>query len=100
MNIAPIGGSYPPVGSPGLAPAPRGPEGPAPFGRLVHDLLASVNGQEAQANRAVQEFALGKTDNVHDVMLTVAKADITFRLLLEIRNRLTEAMQEIMRMQV
>jgi flagellar hook-basal body complex protein FliE len=100
MTIPPISGSSPHLDSPGVASILRGTDEPGPFARLIRGVLASANAQEAQADRAVQDFALGKTENVHDVMLAVAKADITFRLLLEIRNRLTEALQEIMRMQV
>ena len=43
---------------------------------------------------------MGQTDNLHSVMLAVAKADLSFRTILEVRNRLTDAFQEIMRMQV
>ena len=44
--------------------------------------------------------ALGRTDALHEVMLQVAQADLSFRFILEIRNRLTEAYQEIMKMQI
>jgi flagellar hook-basal body complex protein FliE len=67
---------------------------------MVEDLLAKVNAEQVQAGQAVRELALGQTDNLHGVLLTVAKADLSFRLCLEIRNRLTDALQEIMRMQV
>ena len=43
---------------------------------------------------------MGETDNLHSVMLQMAQADLAFRLVLEVRNRLTEAYQEVMKMQV
>ena len=43
---------------------------------------------------------MGQTDNLHSVMLAVANADLSFQLFLEIRNRLTEALQQILQMQV
>ena len=43
---------------------------------------------------------MGQTDNLHGVMLAVANADLSFRLFLEIRNKLTEALQQIMQMQI
>jgi flagellar hook-basal body complex protein FliE len=46
----------------------------------------------------VRDMALGQTDNLHGIMLQMAQADLTFHLILEIRNRLTEAYQEIMKM--
>lgn len=70
------------------------------FARLVQDARARGNVLEMQANQAVQELATGQPDNVHGVMLAVAKADLHFRLWLEIRNRLLEAYQEITRMQI
>ena len=43
---------------------------------------------------------VNRAQGVHRVLLDVAKADLAFRLALEVRNRLTEAYQEIMRMQM
>lgn len=71
-----------------------------PFSKLLDYALQKSAAQEKEANQAVVDLATGKTDSVHDVMLSVAKADLTFRLLMEIRNRLTEGLQEILRMQV
>ena len=45
-------------------------------------------------------MATGQTDNLHQVLLQMAQADLSFHLVLEIRNRLTEAYQEIMKMNV
>jgi flagellar hook-basal body complex protein FliE len=67
------------------------------FTKVVNELLSHANGQQVSADNVLQDFALGKTDNLHSVMLAVAKADLSFRLFLEIRNRLTDAYQEIMR---
>ena len=101
-----------PVGFPGLTPAAQGvtptPGGPpanapkpdAAFGSLVDHLLGDANAQQLQADQAVRQLATGQTDSIHDVMLAIARADLSFRLVLEIRNRLTEAYQEVMRMQV
>jgi flagellar hook-basal body complex protein FliE len=70
------------------------------FGTIFERLLGDVNSQQLASNQAINDLALGKTDDLHNVMLTVAKADISFRMCLEIRNRLIDAYQEIMRMQV
>jgi flagellar hook-basal body complex protein FliE len=82
-----------------VRPAPQAPGGSG-FVNLIDDLLGKVNQQQAGADLAVRDLAAGQTDNLHGVMLAVAKADLSFRLFLEIRNRLTDAFQEIMRMQV
>ncbi len=48
----------------------------------------------------MEQLATGKSDDIQNVVVSMAKADLTFRLVLEIRNRLIESYQEIMRMQV
>ncbi|MCA9154929.1 MAG: flagellar hook-basal body complex protein FliE [Pirellulaceae bacterium] len=65
------------------------------FGKFIND----ANSQHLQSEETMRQFATGKTDNVHDVVLSVAKADLSFRMVLQIRNQLMESYQEIMRMQ-
>ena len=72
----------------------------ASFQNTIRGLLEKANKPHVDAEVAFSELITGKTDNLHNVVLSVAKADMSFRLLLELRNRLTEAYQEIMRMQV
>ena len=72
----------------------------APFASLVDRFLGDAVQSRDQAQTAVRDLALGRTDSLHEVMLQVAQADLSFRLVLEIRNRLTEAYQEIMKMQI
>jgi flagellar hook-basal body complex protein FliE len=45
-------------------------------------------------------LATGRTDNVADVMLASEKADIALRLMMQVRNKMIDAYQEVMRMQV
>lgn len=72
----------------------------AQFASMLADLVQDANGTQVKADQVFEQFVTGETENVHDVVLSVAKADVSFRLLLEIRNHLMEAYQEIMRMQV
>ncbi len=78
--------------------APPAAEGA--FDRLLHRVLGGANAADAQAGQAVQALATGEADDVHTAALAVAQADISFRLALTVRNRLLEAYQEIIRMQV
>jgi len=71
-----------------------------PFSKIVDHFLTNASKEQAQADQAVRDLVTGRTDNLHSVMLAVAKADLSFRMILETRNRLTDAFQEIMRMQV
>jgi flagellar hook-basal body complex protein FliE len=86
-----------PSGASHVAPSPRDGSG---FSRALNDLLGGASAQDAQASQALEQLAQGKTDNLHTVALAAARADLSFRLVLEIRNRLQAAYQEVMRMQV
>jgi flagellar hook-basal body complex protein FliE len=68
--------------------------------RALNGLLAGASAEGAKASQAVRDLALGRTDNLHSVALAVARADLSFRMVLEMRNRLSDAYQEIMRMSV
>ena len=72
----------------------------ASFGELLADGLGKVNAQHAEADHAAEQLAVGQASSVHDVVLSVAKADLAFRMVLEIRNRLIESYQEVRRMQI
>ena len=70
------------------------------FAQFLQGQLGEINQHQVQADQAIQQLATGESNNVHDVVLSMAQADLSFRLVLEIRNRLVESYQEIMRMQV
>lgn len=98
MTTNPITPAFtpPPTALPSASPPASG--GGA-FSGIVSRVLGGAVGQQMQADVAVRDLALGQTDHLHNVLLEVAKADIAFRLVLEMRNRLTDAYQEIMKMQ-
>ncbi|MBX3625327.1 MAG: flagellar hook-basal body complex protein FliE [Rhizobacter sp.] len=81
------------------APAMQAPGGPN-FGQLVSQGLQSVN-QQLQASQVdLQRLASGDAENLHHVMLKLEESRLSFQLMLQVRNRLLESYQEIMRMQV
>jgi flagellar hook-basal body complex protein FliE len=97
MSILPVGsGGVVSVGGAGTQARPSDQS----FSQVVQQFLADANRQQLQSDQAVQQLALGQTDNIHQVMIAVGQAELSLRTVLEIRNRLTEAYQEIMRMQV
>ena len=81
---------------PHAASAGSGPS----FGGIMDRLLHNAADSHQNAEAGLRALAVGDTDNFHSVMLQMAQADLSFRLVLEVRNRLTEAYQEIMKMQV
>ena len=70
------------------------------FSSLLEGVVQQANQQQHQANAQIDSLVAGKTDNIQDVVMSMAKADLTFQLVLEMRNKLMDAYQEIMRMQV
>jgi len=78
----------------------RATGGDLPFADLVKGLVQQTDQQQKMAQNSVQQLITGETDSVHDVVLTTSRADLAFRLMMEIRNRLIASYQEVMRMQV
>jgi len=70
------------------------------FKSVLLDSLGEVNRLQTEADQGVQRLITGETDNVAEVMAAVNKAGIAFDLLMEIRNKLNDAYQEIQQMRV
>jgi len=62
--------------------------------------MSGVNERLVNADIAIQQLAVGETQSLHDVMIRLEEARHSFQLLVQVRNRLLEAYQEVMRMQV
>jgi flagellar hook-basal body complex protein FliE len=73
---------------------------PDDFGQMLSNALDRLNQMEGTANNAATSLAAGEDIDIHQVMLTMQEADISFQLALQVRNKLVEAYQEVMRMQV
>ena len=70
------------------------------FGKLVTNFTKEVSEIQEQAADQVARLAEGKVDNIHQVMIALGKAEITFSYMMAIRNKLVEAYKEVMRMPV
>jgi flagellar hook-basal body complex protein FliE len=70
------------------------------FHRLIDDFLTRMHEDQVKVDDAVKDLALGRASDLHTVALATAKADIHFRMAMEIRTKLIDAFQEVMRMQV
>jgi flagellar hook-basal body complex protein FliE len=80
------------------APA-TGVQGPG-FGQLVTQGLEQVNNTLLASQVGMQRLAAGEVGNLHQVMLRMEESRLAFQLMLQVRNRLLESYQEVMRMQV
>ena len=70
------------------------------FGKLVQSFVEDTNSQQLQADRSVEMLATGQSDSVHETMLALTKADLSLRVFMEVRNKVIEAYQDVMRMQL
>ncbi|MCA9319411.1 MAG: flagellar hook-basal body complex protein FliE [Planctomycetes bacterium] len=74
--------------------------GTSDFGKVFEGLIRETSGAQQVADDSVRKLVAGETDDVHQVMIAMSKADLSFRMMLEVRNKLVDAYQEVMRMQV
>jgi len=85
--------------NPAGAAAASSPQG-KDFRSILVESLDEVNRLQGEADQGVQRLLTGETQNVAEVLTAVNKAGIAFDLLMEIRNKLTDAYREIQQMQV
>lgn len=69
------------------------------FSQMLKDAIGQVNKRIVEADGLSQRLAMGEHLDIAQVMSAMAKADISFRLLLQVRNKALNAYEEIMRMQ-
>ncbi|UCE60341.1 MAG: flagellar hook-basal body complex protein FliE [Phycisphaerales bacterium] len=95
-------GGIPPIKPASTAePAARADEGKGrDFKTILLDSLNEVNRLQDEADQGVQRLLTGETDNVAEVFAAANKAGVAFDLLMEVRNKLTDAYEEIKQMRV
>jgi flagellar hook-basal body complex protein FliE len=100
MNNLPIHSVDFPTSIPDLPSANKPAENGTGFGEALQDALQQVSDIQAQAGDEVQQVLTGGVSDVHSAMIAVQKADISFQMMMQVRNKIVSAYQEIMRMQV
>ena len=71
-----------------------------PFSDYFKKALDETNNLLVSAQNLSDDFAAGRTDNIHQVFLAAEKADIALQFTMQIRNKIMDAYSEIMRMQI
>jgi len=69
-------------------------------GKFFSELVSKVNDIQVQSDKSIQGLASGENKNLHEVMIEVEKASISFQFMSQVRNKALEAYQEVMRMQL
>ena len=72
----------------------------ANFGNVLESVIDRVELSRTNAQESVQRFVKGEEDELHSTILTVQRAEMEFELALQVKNKVVQAYQEIMRMQI
>ncbi|MBC7924971.1 MAG: flagellar hook-basal body complex protein FliE [Bryobacteraceae bacterium] len=86
-----------------LQPAPSlqsTPAAPGAFGQILESAINRVEGSAAGAASSMQQFISGDAVDLHNVALASQKAALDFEMLLQVRNKVVQAYQEVMRLQL
>lgn len=87
-----------------LGSLPDGMRAAAPssngFSEMIGGLVDTVGAKQAEAGQLTQKVLMGETDQLHQSVIAMQEAGVAFSLMVEVRNKLVESYQELMRMQV
>ena len=67
---------------------------------MISESIQHVNQQQQHADAAIQEFVAGKTQNPHETLLAVERADASLKMFMQVRNKVLDAYRQIMKMRV
>jgi flagellar hook-basal body complex protein FliE len=69
------------------------------FREVLHSAIDDIQGLEGQAGQKIAGVLAGNGEDVHSALIAVEKADLSFQLMMQVRNKIISAYQEISRMQ-
>lgn len=72
----------------------------AGFGDVLNQFVGEVNQKQLASSQAVNDLISGKEIPLHQAMITMQEAGVAFQLMVEVRNKLLEGYQDLMRMQI
>lgn len=72
----------------------------ASFSDILKNAISGVNDAQQAANTAVEQALSGESTDVYDTMIALQKADTSLKMMLEVRNKLLEAYQEVIKTQM
>jgi len=70
------------------------------FSEMLEGLVKGVDAKQKHAGNKVQDLLAGRSDNIHEATLAMRESGVAFNLMLEIRNKLQDSYQTLMRMNV
>jgi flagellar hook-basal body complex protein FliE len=88
------------AGSASAAPKAAAPSAMDSFGQTMNNAVQNLNQSQLQADSMMQKLATGDSVDIAQVMMTAEKANLSMQFAVQVRNKVVESYQEIMRMQV
>ncbi len=89
-----------PIASPALEmKGPSKADAQPGFAEHLKATVMSANALQQKSATAQEELATGRNGNIHETLIAMSKADVSFRMVMQVRNKIINAYQEVMRMQ-
>jgi len=70
------------------------------FADVIKSTIEQVNQAQNNGEQAIEQLNTGKAESMHEVMIAVEEADISLKMLVQMRNKALQAYEEVMRMQI
>ncbi len=70
------------------------------FGKMLDSVVSTVEGKQNNAQDMTRKVLLGENDQLHQSVIAMQEASVAFSMMIEVRNKLVDSYQELMRMQV
>lgn len=96
-GLARVDAPLPKISLPPTTITTGAPEG---FGHMLDGLVGVVESKNSAAQAATRKVLLGDSDQLHQSVIAMQEASVAFSMMVEVRNKLVESYQELMRMQV
>lgn len=96
MDDFKIKSNFEPLGASLKVSKPKEPSEGVSFADTLADSLGEVNKLQIKADNAIEDLVTGKTKNIHETMINLSKADVAFKLTMQVRNKVIDAYKEIM----
>ena len=78
----------------------EGNDGASSFGDVLRNTIHDINKLQHDADAAISKVQVHDTGSIHEAMIALEKASISFQTMMQVRNKIIDAYQEVMRMQV
>ena len=101
MKISGFNTNFKPLGADlGVKAAQSGAAPAKSFGDTLKESMNEVNNLQLDADKSIEALVSGENKNIHETMIAISKADLAFRMTMQVRNKVMDAYQEVMRMQI